>query len=91
MKLKSGRDVKLVDLTYAQREECEDAATVRRFSDGSFEVTNLNKARTLWCRYGLALEEVEDLNDFSSDELAEIGDEIQERATRGVNPTKSAS
>ena len=88
MKLKSGREVKLIDLTYAQRTECEDAAIVRRYADGSFEVTNLNKARTLWCKYGLGLEDTEELNEFSSDELAKIQDEVQERSIRGKNPTK---
>ena len=91
MKLKSGREVKLKDLTQAQREECEDAIQFRQYKDGSTGILGLNKGKGLWCQYGLGLENRESLLEYSEDDLNEIMIEVKERTNRGVNPTKSAS
>ena len=88
MKLKSGRDVKLIDLTQAQREECEDALQFRQYIDGSTGILGLNKAKGLWCQYGIGLKKHEDLVGYSEDDLTEIMVEVKERTNRGKNPTK---
>ena len=88
MKLKSGREVTLVDLTQAQREECEDALQFRQYTDGSTGLLGLNKAKGLWCQHGLGLEDRETLLEYSEDELMEIMVEVKERTNRGKNPTK---
>ena len=90
MKLKSGRDVKLVDLTMAQRIECEDTAIIKHYPDGSEETLNQLESVTKWCQFGLGVS-LEDLNEYSDDELLEIFLHVRKSATRGVNPTKSAS
>ena len=89
--LTTGRKVILHDLTWAQREECENATTVRLREGGSMEVLNLARARTLWCRYGLALDEEDMLHCYDSGELDEIMIEVKERATRAKDPTGPAS
>ncbi len=86
----SGREVELHELTFAQRETCEGASSVRYFGDGSYEIQGVIKARTLWCLAGLQCE-AKDLLQYSSDELAEIKNLVEQRATRGLDPTESAS
>lgn len=90
LKLASGREVALHDLTYDQREECESATTIKTYPDGSMEFVGQFRAQSLWCMYGLGLESKDGLNKYSDDELAEIGIAIMERA-RKVNPTRPDS
>ena len=91
MKLKSGREVKLVDLTMAQRIECEDTALIKHYPDGSEETLNQLASVVKWCQHGLGVKSLEDLNGYSDPELLEIFVLVRKAATRGVNPTKSAS
>ncbi|MEE9162011.1 MAG: hypothetical protein V3U35_03480 [Candidatus Neomarinimicrobiota bacterium] len=88
--LTTGRKVALHDLTWAQREECENAITVRLHEGGSMEVLNLARARTMWCRYGLNLDGEDTLHGYDSGELDEIMSEVKERATRAKDPTGPA-
>ena len=86
LKLKSGREVQLQDLAFSQREQCEDAPTIRLHKNGDVEVGNLAVARTLWVKYGLGLEDVEALNEYSSAELDEIMLVVKEKAEAGTPP-----
>ncbi len=88
MKLKSGRDVKLVDLTYAQREEADNASHLKIIpGQAGMEVINVAKSRTLWCLYGLGLEDSEKLMQYSDSELNEIMIAVKGAATKGTDPT----
>ncbi len=89
--LSSGRQVALQDLTWAQREICENATTVRLHDDGAVEVLNLAAARSLWCCYGLGLDETSALDRYASAEQDEIMSEVKERATRAKDPTGPGS
>ena len=88
--LSSGRKVALHDLTWAQREDCENATTVRLHDDGAMEVLNLAAARSLWCRYGLGLNEATALDRYASAELDEIMSAVKDRATQAKDPTGPA-
>ncbi len=90
LKLTSGKEVALHDLTYAQREECENATSIKTHLDGSIEFIGLTKARTLWCLYGLGLEDREKLNQYSTDDLMDIMMAVKDKAEK-VNPTKGDS
>lgn len=90
MKLTSGKKVILHDLTYAQREECEGAISIKTHLDESMEFIGLTKARTLWCIYGLGLTDKEELNQYSVDDLIDIMNAVKDKAEK-VNPTKGES
>ncbi len=91
LKLSSNREVELNDLTYAQREECEDSVSLVRLPDGGLEIRHTARTRTLWCYYGLGLDDKEKLNEYSNDELDDIMVEVSERAAKAQNPTTAAS
>lgn len=85
VKLASGREVELKDLTYSQREECEDIPSIITYPNGSMEFKGLAKARSAWCMYGLGVKK-EELNKYSPDELIEIMTLVKEKAEQ-INPT----
>ena len=53
-KLKSGRKVKIRELSVDKIDELKDIIKMRYSRDGSSIVENLNKARTAWIRAGLS-------------------------------------
>ena len=52
-KLRSGRKVKIRELSVDKIDELKDIIKMRYHSDGSSVVENLNVARTAWIRAGL--------------------------------------
>ena len=88
--LSTGQKVALLDLTWDQREACENATTVLLHEGGEMEVLNLARARSLWCRFGLGLDDSAALDRYASDELDEIMQQVKERATRAKDPTGPA-
>lgn len=90
----TGREIELRDITYIEREECENTSVVVIIGESMTGIANQIKARTLWCKYGLNLKnsELEELNQYTSDELNEIMGIVHWRATVvKVNPTKEQS
>lgn len=90
----NGREVELREITYLEREECENTSVAVLIGDSMTGVANQIKARTLWCKYGFGLESksLEELNQYTSDELNEIMGIVQWRATVvTVNPTGEQS
>ena len=86
----SGRTVELRDLTFEQREECENAV-VQVIVDGEMGMVNTAKARNLWCQFGLGLERRSDLAKYSSPELVEIATFVQSAACKLLDPTPPPS
>ena len=83
-KLSTGREVELHDLTFDQREECENIRITVILDDGVMGMANTAKSRNLWCQHGLK-EEREKLNQYSSEELTEIAFEVQRKSC--LDPT----
>ena len=85
------KEVDLSDLTYDQRVECETLMSGTMMQVGTIikivDPERYYQARTKLCMYGMKLENAEELNRFSSEELAEISSEVLGRATAGANPT----
>jgi len=90
-KVENAKEVDLADLTYDQRAECETLISGTMMEVGSaikiVDPERYYRARTKLCMYGLAATTTEDLNEYSSEELAEIANEVLGRATAGSNPT----
>ena len=90
-KLANCKEVELYDLTYDQRVECETLMSGTMMQVGTIikivDPERYYQARTKLCMYGMRLENAEELNQFSSEELAEISSEVLGRATAGANPT----
>ena len=53
-KLKSGRKIKIKELTVDKIDELKDIIKMKYFKDGSSVIENLNVARTAWIRAGLS-------------------------------------
>ncbi len=87
----SGKEIELHDLNYSQRETCENISSIIVNPNGSMEVKNSVLARSLWCFHGLGLKDKEELNQYSSNELDCIMEEVMERATKAKNPTEVQS
>ena len=90
MKLSTGREVKLKDISMAQREECEDATIRIVHEDGSIEIKGLSRTRNLWAMYGLDCE-LEALSKYTSAELDEIMLEVGTKAGVYKDPTEQES
>lgn len=90
MKLSTGKEVEIKKLTYVQREECNDVISTLIHPDESIEFKGLVKARSLWCMYGLGLNDKEELSEYTTDELIEIMNLVKDKANE-INPTRPPS
>lgn len=86
--LSSGRKVEIKRPSVADRIKCGDIATVSVDKDGAMHVENNKRALFEWASAGLG-KPLDYLDDFSDNEVSEIGLKVKELAE--LNPTKGRS
>ena len=98
MKLKSGKEVELRDVTFAEREEVQNLVTVGQSAEGMITMQNTVKARNMWVRFGLKTPDVDGerayvldkvMNALSDEELNEISIAVREKTELGDNEKKA--
>lgn len=78
MKLKSGKEVKLLEMSVDDIDYCNDLPIMRYENDQVVAITNLAKARTAWIRKGVDGADDKFIRGLSEDEKNELSLAVQE-------------
>lgn len=78
LKLKSKRDVKLVEMSVDEIDFCNDVPQMRYEGEEVVAITNLSKARTSWIRRGIKDADDKFIKSLSEDEKNELSLAVQE-------------
>lgn len=78
LKLKSKREVKLMEMSVDDIDYCNDVPQMRYEGDEIVAITNLSKARTAWIRRGVKGADDKFIKSLSDDEKNELSLAVQE-------------
>jgi len=83
MKLPSGKEVKLKEMSVDDIDHCNDLPQMRYENDQIVAITNLAKARTAWIRKGVEGADDKFIKGLSEEEKNELSLAVQEHQRLG--------
>ena len=78
MKLSTGKEVKLIEMSVDEIDSCNDIPQMRYEGNEIVAITNLAKARTAWMRKGVENADDEFIKSLTEDEKNELSLAVQE-------------